>query len=57
MKMIKKFLHIILKHMWPVTPKFPRYKESFLITYVDKYFACVEKSLSNINITLQTKEI
>ena len=48
---------IILKHMWPVTPKFPRYKESFLITYVDKYFACVEKSLSNINITLQTKEI
>ena len=38
---------IILKHMWPVTPKFPRYKESFLITYVDKYFACVEKSLSN----------
>ena len=43
--------------MWPVTPKFPKYKESFLITYVDKYFACVEKSLSNINITLQTKEI
>jgi len=38
---------IILKHMWPVTPKFPRYKESFLITYVDKYFACIEKSLSN----------
>ena len=38
---------IILKHMWPVTPKLPKYKESFLITYVDKYFACIEKSLEN----------
>lgn len=36
---------IIIKHMWPVTPQFPKYKESFIITYVDKYFACVEKHL------------
>ena len=37
---------IILKHMWPVTPKFPKYKESFLITYIDKYFACAERSVN-----------
>lgn len=28
---------IILKHMWPVNPlKFPKYKESFIITITDK---------------------
>lgn len=37
---------IILKHMWPVTPEFPKYKETFLMTYVDKYFACAERKLS-----------
>ena len=36
---------IILKHMWPVTPKTPRYLESFIITFVDKY--CALKELSN----------
>lgn len=31
---------IILKHMWPVTFfSFPKYKESFIITLVDKYSA------------------
>ena len=31
---------IILKHMWPVTLfKFPRYKETFIITLIDKYSA------------------
>lgn len=40
---------IILNHMWPVTLKFPKYKETFLITYIDKYFACVERNL-NFNI-------
>jgi uncharacterized protein len=33
---------IILKHMWPVTLGFPRYKESFIITFVDKYCAIKE---------------
>ena len=36
---------VILKHMWPVTLGIPKYKESFLITYVDKYFACAEKKI------------
>ena len=30
---------IILKHMWPLTLSFPRYRESFIITLVDKYCA------------------
>ena len=33
---------IILKHMWPCTIKFPRYKESFIITFVDKFCALQE---------------
>lgn len=33
---------IILKHMWPVTFfKFPKYKESFIITFTDKLSALV----------------
>ncbi len=33
---------IILKHMWPVTIKLPKYKESYIITLVDKYCALQE---------------
>lgn len=33
---------IILAHMWPVTFKFPKYWESFIITLVDKYSALEE---------------
>ncbi len=33
---------IILKHMWPLTIKFPKYKESYIITFVDKYCALSE---------------
>ena len=36
----KKEEDIILKHMWPVTFfKFPKYKESFIITITDKLSA------------------
>lgn len=36
----KKEQDIILKHMWPVTfLAFPKYKESYIITLVDKYSA------------------
>lgn len=38
----KKEQDIILKHMWPVTLSIPRYKESFIITFVDKYCAIQE---------------
>ena len=36
---------IVLKHMWPVTLGIPKYKESFLITIIDKYFAYSEKKI------------
>ena len=36
----KKEKDIIVKHMWPITFfKFPKYKESYIITLVDKYSA------------------
>lgn len=33
---------IILKHMWGATVAFPRYKESYIVTMVDKYWAVKE---------------
>lgn len=38
----EKECDIILKHMWPVTIKLPKYKESYIITLVDKYCALEE---------------
>lgn len=36
---------IIEKHMWPVTLSFPKYKESYIVTIMDKYSACLETYL------------
>ena len=33
---------IILKHMWPLTIRFPTYRESYIITFVDKFCAIKE---------------
>ncbi|MDF2986558.1 MAG: family phosphohydrolase [Eubacterium sp.] len=33
---------IIKKHMWPLTIKFPRYKETFVVLFVDKFCALGE---------------
>lgn len=33
---------IILKHMWPVTPRFPRYFSTYVVTIADKYCAVME---------------
>ena len=33
---------IIVKHMWPVTFSLPTYRESYIVTVMDKYSACLE---------------
>lgn len=33
---------IISKHMWPMTRRMPKYKESYIITFIDKYCAVLE---------------
>ena len=33
---------MIIKHMWPLTIAIPRYKETFILTLVDKYCALSE---------------
>ena len=47
---------IILKHMWPLTIKLPKYPESFIVTFVDKYSALSE-SLKYYDKTLFSKKI
>lgn len=47
---------IIVKHMWPVTLKLPRYPESFIVTFVDKYSAIYESFLF-YNSFLQRKKL
>lgn len=38
----KKEKDIIIKHMWPVTFSFPKYLESYILTFVDKFCAIRE---------------
>ncbi len=45
---------IILKHMWPVTFGMPRYRETFIVTVMDKYSACLETYLY-LQSKLETK--
>lgn len=45
---------VILKHMWPVTFAFPKFRESYIVTIMDKYSACVETYLY-IQEKLKTK--
>ena len=33
---------IIVKHMWPLTPAFPKYGESYLVSIADKYCSFLE---------------
>ena len=33
---------IIVKHMWPLTIRLPRFKESYVVSFVDKYCAILE---------------
>ena len=51
----KKETDIILKHMWPVTIVFPKYKESYILTFVDKYCAIYESYNEIYNKCCQKK--
>ena len=33
---------IILRHMWPITPAPPRYRESYVVDLMDKYCTWLE---------------
>jgi len=33
---------IIEKHMWPLTVRLPKYKESFIVSFIDKYCSTAE---------------
>ncbi|MBQ2937697.1 MAG: HD family phosphohydrolase [Clostridia bacterium] len=46
---------IILKHMWPVTISLPKYKESYILTLVDKYCALNESYQEIYNRFCQKK--
>ena len=39
---------IIEKHMWPMTKAIPKYRESYLMTFVDKYCAILEFCIPKI---------
>lgn len=52
----KKEKDIIVKHMWPVTLSFPKYPESFIVTFVDK-FSALQESFIFYNNFLQTKKL
>lgn len=47
---------VILNHMWPVTIRFPHYKETVIVTFADKYSACRETFLYLRNL-LHTKRV
>jgi uncharacterized membrane protein len=33
---------IILNHMWPLSPSMPKYKETFIVSFIDKYISSKE---------------
>ena len=47
---------IIVKHMWPVTVALPKYKETYIITLVDKYSALQESMQYYLN-KIQSKKL
>ncbi len=47
---------VILNHMWPVTIRIPRFKETVTVTFTDKYSACRE-TFCYIRNLLHTKKV
>lgn len=51
----KKEKDIILKHMWPITLTFPKYREAYVITLTDKISA-IQESLNYYSNRLESKK-
>ncbi len=47
---------VIVNHMWPVTIKPPRYKETIVVTFADK-FSATRETFSHIFDILHTKKL
>ena len=45
-KLNSKEKDLIVNHMWPVTPNLPKYKETYIVTIMDKYSAVIEYKYS-----------
>ena len=45
---------MIIKHMWPLTVKLPRYAESYVIVMIDKYAAMLEFGVHCKNVLRNT---
>ncbi|WP_250278655.1 HD domain-containing protein [[Clostridium] colinum] len=45
----------IKNHMWPLSEAFPKYKESYILSWVDKYCAVVEVSVQLCKSILKVK--
>ena len=56
-KLNEKEKDIIVKHMWPVTPALPKYRETFIVTLVDKYFAIAEGFIKVKNQNDKIKQV
>ena len=54
-KLNEKEKDIIVKHMWPVTVALPKYKETYVITLVDKYSA-LQESMQYYTNKIQSKK-
>lgn len=52
----KKEQDIIIKHMWPLTIILPKYKESYIIGFVDKYCA-IKESIDACKNNMTLKKI
>jgi uncharacterized protein len=46
---------MIEKHMWPLTRPKPSYKETYIITIIDKYCAVLEFCVPNVQRIIRRK--
>ena len=56
LKLNDKEKDMIIKHMWPVTIKFQKYPESYIVTLTDKY-STIAESLHYYTDILHTKKL